>query len=130
MEAGSCVAETAGIKLSGPTPAWLESELPGLGILVTVMPEEMLAALPVVGAAESGRDVNGAEAGGRDGAADELALAAGSAVEAKGDGEAEVGVAAKVLDGDEAAGFETLARVGRNFLLERSTEPDDCHERL
>lgn len=90
------------------------------------MPEETLAALPVVGAAERGREGDGFGAGGRVGAAIELALAVGSTEAANGEGEVEAVGAARVPD--EAAGDEVP--VGRNFLLARSTEPDDCQERL
>lgn len=91
--------ETAGIKLRGPTPAWLDKELPGFGTLVTVTPEAELAALLAVGAADSGRANGEADVAGlADGAASEFA---------------------------EVAGDEAAVAVGRSFLLDRSTEPID-----
>ena len=114
-------------------PAWLESELPGLGMLVTVMREDVFEALAAVGAAESGRDVDGAGTGGRAAAEAELALAVGSAEAAlvpNGDGETEAVGAARALEDDGAEDAGTPVAVGRNFLLERSTEPEDCQERL
>ena len=127
-DAGSWVPEIAGNKLSGPIPAWLDRELPGVGMLVIVMPEETLAALAVVGATVDGRGIVGVEADGRAAALDGPALAVGRGEAMAAVGAGVVGVAgglAKEVEGERAA---TL--VGRNFLLERSTEPEDCHERL
>lgn len=93
-----------------------------------VMPEETLAALPVAGATVDGRGIVGVEADGRAGALDGPALAVGRGEAMDAVGAGVVGVAgglAKEVEGERAA---TL--VGRNFLLERSTEPEDCHERL
>ena len=118
VAAGSSLPETAGVKSMGAAPACLDSALPGLGMLVTVMPDEVLAASPIAGAAESGR-------GKLDAVTPALLMPteadAGLVIE-------EAVVAARGID--VVAGDETAAPVGRNFLLERSTEPNDCQERL
>ena len=90
--------------------------------MVTVMPDVTLAALPVVGAAESGRADGGA------GTEDLLGVIGGLGDGSVGEAEAEAVGTLRVLDDD--AGDETAAPVGRNFLLDRSTEPEDCQDRL
>lgn len=119
--ADSSAPERVGIKLSGPTPAWLEMELPGLGILVTVTPEDELLGLPGVDA-----DVDGIEAMGR-------AAAAAAAEEEPVLGVAGSAATPEPVKGDDkvvGAGDARPDAVGRYFLLDRSTEPDDCHDRL
>ncbi len=110
--------ETAGIKLTGPTPAWLDNELPGLGILVTVMPDEVLAALPVMGAAETERD---------DAEADAVAAAALDEPGYAGEEEASLAAAGdgEEVDADADDDDGMTPGMGRNFLLDRSMDPDD-----
>lgn len=123
--AAICAPETAGMRLSGSTPAWFEIELPGLGMLVTVTPEDVLSALPDVDAAESGREPDGV--GASEGVA--AAAAAGALGAAGSDARTELpnGVGDEVAT---CADGDTPDAVGRYFLLERSIEPDDCQERL
>lgn len=99
----------------------MDNELPGMGMLVRVTPDDALVARPAVGVVKSGRDIVGAEASGR-------------AAVAEGDGEAEVEAEAEAVGAvrlvDAAAGEGLASELDRNFLLERSNERLDCQERL
>ena len=85
----------------------MDNELPGFGILVTVMPEAVLAARFELGAVDSGR------------ASEERV------VEARAAALNGATVLAAGFRSVDAAGETLPSAVGRTFLLDRSTEPDD-----